>query len=167
MLLCHTGGKKVYGRKRHILVDTLGLLIAVVVTAANLDDARAAQDIFAQVRNRNFPRLQRVYADSKYHNYALYNWLSRHQRRYQMAVVSRPPDAQRFVPVSQRWVVERTFAWLGRYRRLSKDYEHLPASSAAVVKMAAIHHMLRRLRPMRIARTQRFRFKGHQRKQAA
>src|SRR5947209_4965791 len=76
------GGKKVHGRKRHILVDTLGLLIAVVVTAANVDDARAAQAVFAQVRSRDFPRLQRVYADSKYHNYDLYNWLSLHQRRY-------------------------------------------------------------------------------------
>lgn len=161
------GAKKVHGRKRHILVDTLGLLIGVVVTAANVDDARAAQAVFAQVRSRDFPRLQRVYADGKYHNYDLYNWLSLHRRRYRLRVVSRPADEPRFVPLSQRWVVERTFAWLGRYRRLSKDYEHTPAASAAVVKVAAIHHMLRRLRPPRVARSQRFRFKGHKRKQAA
>jgi putative transposase len=161
------GGKKVRGRKRHILVDTLGLLIAVVVTAANVDDARAAQDVFAQVRGRDFPRLQVVYADGKYHNYELSDWLAVHRRPYRVEVVSRAPGERRFVPLPIRWVVERTFAWLGRYRRLSKDYEHLPESSASVVKIAAIHHMLRRLRPQRVARGQRFRFKGHRPKQAA
>jgi putative transposase len=161
------GGKKVYGRKRHILVDTLGLLMAAVVTAANVDDARAAQDVFAQARGRDFPRLKVVYADSKYHNDDLYRWLRVHKRPYRIEVVSREPGETRFVPLPIRWVVERTFAWQGRYRRLSKDYEHLPESSEAVVKTAAIHHLLRRLRPKQVARSQRFRFKGHRRKQAA
>jgi putative transposase len=160
------GGKKVYGRKRHLLVDTLGLLIAVVVTAANVDDARAAQDIFAQVRGRDFPRLAVVFADGKYHNYALEDWLRRHRRPYRLEVVRRPEGEKSFQPLHVRWVVERTFAWQGRYRRLSKDYEHLPESSESVVKIAAIHHMLRRLRPQRVPRSQRFRFKGHRRKQA-
>ncbi|SRR6266851_971576 len=161
------GGKKVYGRKRHILVDSLGLLTAVVVTAANVDDAHAAQEVFAQVRGRDFPRLAVVFADGKYHNYDLYDWLQVHRRPYRLEVVSRPEREKRFVPLPVRWVVERTFAWQGRYRRLSKDYEHLPTSSEAVVKIAAIHHLLRRLRPKRVARSQRFRFKGHRRKQAA
>ena len=161
------GGKKVYGRKRHILVDTLGLLLAVVVTAANVDDARAAQDVLAQVRGRDFVRLQVVYADGKYHNHALARWLRIHKRPYRIEVVSRPAGETRFRPLPIRWVVERTFAWQGRYRRLSKDYEHLPQSSEAVMKIAAIHHMVRRLRPQRVARSQRFRFKGHRRKQAA
>ena len=68
---------------------------------------------------------------------------------------------------ARRWVVERTFAWLGRCRRLSKDYEHTPESGEAVVKVAAIHHYLRRLSPRRASRSQRFRFKGHRPKQAA
>jgi putative transposase len=161
------GGKKVHGRKRHILVDSLGLLIAVVVTAANVDDARAAQEVFTQVRGRDFPRLEVVFADGKYHNYELYDWLSRHRRPYELEVVSRPEGERRFVPLPVRWVVERTFAWQGRYRRLSKDYEHLPESSEAVVRIAALHHMLRRLRPARRARSQRFRFKGHRPKAAA
>jgi putative transposase len=161
------GGKKVRGRKRHILVDTLGLLIAVVVTAANVDDARAAQQVFAQARGRDFPRLQVVFADGKYHNHELYAWLLRHRRGYDLEVVSRPEGEKRFKPLKVRWVVERTFAWLGRYRRLSKDYEHLPNSSEAVVRVAAIHHYLRRLRPKRGSRSQRFRFKGHRPKQAA
>jgi putative transposase len=161
------GGKKVYGRKRHILVDSMGLLLAVVVTAANVDDARAAQEVFAQVRGRDFPRLKVVYADGKYHNYALYDWLRRHGRPYRLQIESREPGERKFVPLHVRWVVERTLAWQGRYRGLSKDYEHQPKSAESVVKIAAIHHMLRRLRPKRRKYSQRFRFKGHHRKQVA
>src|SRR5215217_7728158 len=158
------GGKRVKGRKRHILVDTLGLLLAVVVTAANVDDAKAAQDVFAQVRGKDFPRLEVVFADQKYHNYGLYDWLARHRRPYEVEVVSRPAGATGFKPVKVRWVAERTFAWLGRYRALSKDYEHLPQSSEAVIKLAAIHHMLRRLAPAPRKRSERFRFKRRRRK---
>jgi putative transposase len=143
------GGKKVRGRKRHIVVDSLGLLLAVLVTAASVDDARAAQAIFADMPGRYFPRLKVVWADGKYHNYDLYDWLSVHRRPYRVAVVSRPPGAEGWVRLPKRWVVERTFAWLGRYRRLSKDYEKLTETSAAVVQVSAIHHMLRRLRPKR------------------
>jgi len=153
------GGKKVKGRKRHILVDSLGFLIAVVVTAANIDDARAAQEVFAQVRGRDFPRLRVVFVDGKYHNYALYDWLRLHRRPYRLEIVSRPKGETKFKPLPVRWVVERTYAWQGRYRALSKDYEHTPASSEAVVRIAAIHHMLQRLRPKRKPRSQRFRFK--------
>jgi putative transposase len=141
------GGKKVQGRKRHILVDSLGFLIAVVVTAANVDDARAAQDIFAQVRGRDFPRLQVVFADARYHNYELYDWLSRHRRPYRLEIVSRPKGETKFKPLPVRWVVERTNAWQGRYRCLSKDYEHTPEASEAMIRIAAVHHLLQRLRP--------------------
>jgi putative transposase len=161
------GGKKVRGRKRHIAVDTLGLLLAVVVTAANVDDARAAQEVFAQMPGKDFPRLEVVQADNKYHNHDLDRWLRVHHRPYWVMVVSRPPGERRFIPLKSRWVVERTFAWLGRYRRLSRDYEHTPESSEAVVKIAGIHHYLRRLAPSRKARSQRFRFKDHRPKQAA
>lgn len=153
------GGKKVKGRKRHILVDSLGLLIAVAVTAANVDDARAAQDIFAQARGQDFPRLRVVFADAKYHNYALYNWLSRHRRPYRLEIASRPKGETKFKPLPVRWVVERTYAWQGRYRCLSKDYEHTPESSAVMVRIAAIHHLLQRLRPKGKTYSQRFRFK--------
>ncbi len=161
------GGKKVRGRKRHIVVDTMGLLLAVVVTAANVDDASAAQRLFTQLPGKDFPRLEVVQADNKYHNHALDRWLRVHHRPYRIWVVSRPPGERRFIPLRSRWVVERTFAWLGRYRRLSKDYEHLPPSSEAVIKIAAIHHYLRRLCPNKMSRSQRFRFKGHRPKQAA
>jgi len=153
------GGKKVQGRKRHILVDSLGFLLAVVVTAANVDDARAAQDVFAQVRGRDFPRLQVVFADAKYHNYELYNWLFRHRRPYRMEIVSSPKGETKFKPLPVRLVVERTYAWQGRYRCLSKDYEHTPAASEAMIRIAAVHHLLQRLRPKGRPYSQRFRFK--------
>jgi putative transposase len=82
-------------------------------------------------------------------------------------VVSRPPGARRFVPLKSRWAVERPLAWLGRYRRLSKDYEHSPESSEAMIKVAGVHHYLRRLCPNQSPHSQRFRFKGHRPKQAA
>jgi putative transposase len=161
------GGKKIRGRKRHISVDTLGLLLAVVVTAANVDDARAARDIFAKMPRKTFPRLEVVQADNKYHSPDLDRWLRVHHRPYWVMVVSRPPGERRFIPLKSRWVVERTFAWLGRYRRLSRDYEHTPQSSEAVVKVAGIHHYLRRLTARKTARSQRFHFKGHRPKVAA
>jgi putative transposase len=143
----YDGGKKVQGRKRHIVVDSLGLLLAVTVTAASVDDARAAQDLFAEMPGRNYPRLQVVWGDSKYHNYELYDWVSLHRRPYRVVVVSRPPGVEGWVRLPKRWVVERTLAWLGRYRRLSKDYEKRTDTSAAMVQISALHHMLRRLKP--------------------
>jgi putative transposase len=160
------GGKKVQGRKRHILVDPLGFLIAVVVTAANVDDARAAQDRFTEVRGRDFPRLRGVFADGKYHNYAWYDWLAVHRRPYRLEIVRRPKGETAFQPLPVRWVVERTYAWQGRYRGLSKDYEHTPESSETAVRIAAIHHLLQRLRPKEKARSQRFRFKRRRRRVA-
>jgi putative transposase len=161
------GGKKVRGRKRHIVVDTLGLLMAVVVTAANVDDARAAQELFAQLPSKDYPRLEVVQADNKYHNHELDRWLRVHHRGYWVMVMSRPPGERKFIPLRSRWVVERTLAWLGRYRRLSKDYEHTTESSEAVIKIASIQHCLNRLHRKRMSRSQRFRFKGHRPKQAA
>lgn len=160
----YDGGKKVAGRKRHIVVDSLGLLLAVVVTAASVDDARAAQALFADMPGRDYPRLRVVWGDGKYHNYELYDWVSIHRRPYKVAVVNRPADADGWVKLPKRWVVERTFAWLGRYRRLSKDYEKLTETSEAMVEVSAIHHMLRRLKPKR--RKDRFHYKRPQ-KQAA
>jgi putative transposase len=153
----YDGGKKVQGRKRHIVVESLGLLLAVVVTAASVDDAQAAQDLFAAMPGREYPRLRVVWGDSKYHNYDLYDWLAVHRRPYRVAVVSRPPGSEGWAKLPKRWVVERTFAWLGRYRRLSKDYEHLTQSSAAMLQVSSIHHMLRRLRPTKTK--YRFRYK--------
>jgi putative transposase len=144
----YDGGKKITGRKRHIAVDTLGLLLAVVVTAAGVDDAVAAVPVFEQLKPLQQPRLEVVWADSKYHNYALYGWLVRQRSiEWRLEIVRRPDGAQGFVLLPRRWVAERTFSWLGRWRRLSRDYEHLSSSSECMVRLASIGRMLRRLAP--------------------
>lgn len=145
----YDGGKKITGRKRHIAVDTLGLLLAIVVTSAAVDDAAAAPLVLTQLDHQHFPRLEVVWADSKYHNYRLYEWLNSQPRRlpWRLEIVSRPKDAKGFVLLPKRWVVERSFAWLGRSRRLSKDYERRTDSSECMVRMSALHLLLKRLAP--------------------
>ena len=145
----YDGGKKISGRKRHIAVDTLGLLLAVVVTSAAVDDAAAAPQVMEQLTRHQQPRLKVVWADGKYHNYQLYDWLDQRRRdkhhRWHLEIVSRPDGVKGFVLLPQRWVVERTFAWLGRSRRLSKDYERRTDSSECMLRISAIHRMLKRL----------------------
>jgi putative transposase len=143
----YDGGKKVTGRKRHIAVDTLGLLLAVAVTAGSVDDAKAAPQVLAQLDRTAYPRLELLWADGKYHNYDLYDWLKGHRTRYRIEVVSRPPGAKGFVLLPKRWVVERTWAWYGRDRRNSKDYERRTSSSEARIRVSAIGQMIRRLAP--------------------
>lgn len=156
------GGKKVRGRKRHISTDTLGFVLAVVVTAANVDDGVAAPQVFERMPGAEFPRLRLVLADGKYHNHALYAWLRDHRRRYTVQVVGRPEGVTGFTPLKKRWVVERTLAWLGRYRRLGRDHERLARTSAAMVHLSALHHTLRQLRPTRPL--YRFRYRRTKRK---
>jgi putative transposase len=144
----YDGGKKITGRKRHIAVDTLGLLLAVVVTSAAVDDAQAAREVFAKMDRDAFPRRKVVWADGKYHNHALNDWLSRRtDLEWELQVVSRPPGAKGFVLLPKRWVVERTFAWMGRARRLSKDYERRVESSESMVRIRGIQMLLNRLAP--------------------
>ncbi len=144
----YDGGKKISGRKRHICVDALGLLLAVVVTTAAIDDAAAAPLALSQLHQEAHPRLELIWGDSKYHNHALEEWKSKQQDlTWKLEIVRRPRDAQGFVLLPKRWVVERSFAWLGRSRRLSKDYERRTESSECMVRLSAMHHMLRRLAP--------------------
>jgi putative transposase len=138
--------KKVSGRKRHTIVDSLGLLLAVVVTAADVDDAAAAPQALAQLAGQRLGHVRRVYADNKYHNHALYGWVEENGW-YELEVVRRPEGAQGWVKLPIRWTVERTFAWLGRYRRLSVDRERSPRSAEAMIRLAMIHVMLNRLHP--------------------
>jgi len=142
----YDGAKKVTGRKRHLVVDTMGLLLAVAVTAASVDDAQGAKEALARVEAEAFPRLRVVWADSKYHNYDLYAWVAAHAN-YQLEIVSRPAGVKGFVLLPKRWVIERTFAWLGRGRRLSKDYETLTETSEAMIMISTIHLLLKRLAP--------------------
>src|SRR5713101_7510160 len=142
----YDAGKKIKGRKRHIVVDTMGLLLAVAVLPANIQDGEAARIVLKRVTAREFPRLELLWADSAYGRYGLPEWVDGH-RRYALHIVSRPDGSKGFVLLVRRWVVERTFGWLGRYRRLSKDYERRNDSGEAMVKIASIHVMLQRLAP--------------------
>ena len=132
------------GRKRHLLVDTLGLLLAVVVPAANVQGRDGAKLVLAQARAR-CPRLRLLWADGNYAG-QLIDWV-REKCGWLLEIIKRPAEAKGFQLLPRRWVVESTFAWLGRYRRLSKDDEATTASSEAWITIAMIHLMLRRLEP--------------------
>jgi putative transposase len=141
------GGKLITGRKRHILVDSLGLLLVVLVTVANADDGTTAPKVLARLTAEHQSRLEVIWGDTKYHNHALEGWLVAHPGGYRIGVVGRPAGSVGYVKLPKRWVVERTFAWLGWYRRLSRDYERYADSSEAMVQVSSIHRMLRRLKP--------------------
>ena len=143
----YDGGKRVKGRKRHILVDTLGLLIAVLITSAGLDDGSAAPQLLALISATAFPRLETIFGDNKYHNHDLQAWRATHRPTWRLEVKTRPEDSTGFTPLRQRWVVERTNAWNGRDRRNSKDYERKPASSTVMIQLSNINLMLHRLSP--------------------
>jgi putative transposase len=140
----YDGGKRLRGRKRHIVVDTLGLLLAVAVTAASADDGTAAPRVLAKLSRESFPRLKKLRGDNKYHNHSLQAWVSEHGW-YAIEVKARPPGDGEFKVIKWRWVVERTFAWLGRCRIHSRDYERRADSSEAQVQISMIQLMLKRL----------------------
>ena len=143
----YDGGKKITGRKRHIIVETLGLLLVVVVSVASADDGTFAPEVLARLTAEHRTRLNLLWADSKYHNHHLNGWMVETKTGYRIEVVSRPPGSEGYVKLPRRWVVERTFAWLGRYRRNSRDYERFTESSEAMIKASSIHRMLRLLKP--------------------
>ena len=141
------GGKKLNGRKRHLLVDTLGLLIAVLITSASLDDGVAALTLLGHVQVHDFPRLVTIFADTKYHNHALAAWMAAQRAGWHLEVKTRPEGTRGFTPLEKRWVVERTNAWNGRSRRNSKDYERSTESSTAMIQISNINLMFNRLAP--------------------
>jgi len=138
--------KDVDGRKRHIVVDSMGSLPAVLVTAASVDDARAATTLFARLDGQPVGEVTRMFADSKYHNFPLDEWVAEHAT-WDLTIIRRPEGQKGWMKLPIRWTVERTFAWLGRCRRLSKDREKSVLSSESFVKLAMIQLMLHRLRP--------------------
>jgi putative transposase len=140
----YDAGKKVNGRKRHVLVDTLGLLLAVVVHPADVQDRDGAKLVLERVRGR-LPHLQLIWADGGYSG-RLVQWV---QKRcgWVLQTILRPVGVAGFVLLPRRWVVERTFAWLGRCRRLSKDYERRPETTEVWIHLAMIRLMSRRLLP--------------------
>ena len=143
----YDGGKKIRGVKRHIVVDTLGLLLVVAVSAASADDGTYAPEVLRRLSSEQTVRLKEVRADGKYRNHHLDAYLEDSKAGYRIVLVERPDGSTGWVRLPKRWVVERTFAWLGRYRRNSRDYERYTYTSEAMLKISSIHRMLRLLKP--------------------
>ena len=140
----YDAAKKVTGRKRHIIVDTLGLIVAVVVHAANIQDRDGSKLVFDKIR-RGFKRVILIWADSGYAG-ALVEWVKKHLHR-ELEIVRHTKAQGKFVVLPKRWIVERTFGWLSRYRRLSKDYEDLTTSSESMILISSINIMAHKLYP--------------------
>ena len=140
------GGKLITGRKRHIVVDKLGLPLVVLVTVASADDGTIAPKVLVKLSEEHRCRLKKIWADGRYRNEHLNAWLLSEKLGYVIEVVGRPRGSVGFVEQPQRYTVERTFAWLGRYRRHSRDYERYSGSSEAMIKISSIHRMLRLLK---------------------
>jgi putative transposase len=136
--------KKVTGRKRHILVDVLGLLLTVVVTKASVPEREGAKRLLKQALTQHLERLVLIWADGGYTGQDFCNWVLEHCG-WLVEIVKRSDDAEGFVVLPRRWVVERTFGWLYRFRRLSKDYEVLPKTSEGWIYAAMVRIMLQRL----------------------
>ena len=139
----YDAGKKVKGRKRHILTDTLGLLVAAVVHTADIQDRDGAPDVLASIR-ASFPWLRHVFADGAYGGEKLETALHG-QGEWTLEIIKRSDAAKGFEVLPRRWVVERTFAWFGRNRRLAKDFEETIESSTAWLLMASVQLMARRI----------------------
>jgi putative transposase len=140
------GGKQVKGRKRNMLVDTMGNLLKVLVTAANMNDGKAAIELLKVLPKVLFKRLKRIGADGGYRG-EFVEWVAKKFKKIVVDITLRSDDQKGFEVVPRRWVVERSFAWLGAYRRLSKDYEFFTEHSESLIYLASIHRLLRRLAP--------------------
>jgi len=139
----YDAAKKINGRKRHIVVDTLGNLLEVVVHAASIQDYHGAKLVLPKLIEI-VSTLKKIWADGIYKNGGLVEWV--HETlTILLEIVEREPDQVGFQVLPRRWVVERTFGWLGRYRRLSKDYERLMECSEGMIYVASINTMLKRL----------------------
>jgi len=139
----YDAAKKIKGRKRHILTDTTGLLIAVIVHSAGVQDRDGAPDVLSSIR-KSHPWLRHVFADGGYAGPKLQTALDK-IGKWTIEVVKRSDKAQGFEVIARRWVVEGTFAWLGRNRRLAKDFEHLIETAVAWILIAHIKLLTRRL----------------------
>ena len=142
----YDAGKKTKGRKRHILVDTLGLLLAVVVTAASVPDAVAGEDLLALTPPWDFPHLQVIWVDQAYDRQSL-RATAEFFEHATMEVIRRAQGISGWQLLPKRWVVERTFAWLVSYRRHARDYETNTDSSEAMIHVSMVALMLNRLKP--------------------
>ena len=134
---------KIKGKKRHLLVDTLGLILHGVVHAADIQDRDGAMLVLNEHARRLFRFLEKIFTDSAYAGQKLRQAMAGSE--WQIEVVKRNPDAKGFEVIAKRWVVERTIAWINRCRRLAKDYENLNRTAIAFIRLASIRLMLRRI----------------------
>jgi putative transposase len=155
----YDGGKKITGRKRHLLVDTLGLVLVVLVSVASADDGTIAPEVLGRMTAEHQTRLKKIWADGKYNNRHLQGWLVETKAGYVIEIVGRPAGSVGYVKLPRRWVVERTHAWLGRYRRNSRDYERYTDSSEAIIKVCSIQRMLRLLKPDPLKKAAPFKYR--------
>ena len=139
----YDAAKKVTGRKRHIVVDTMGLILAIVIHSAAVQDQDGARSVLSQLKEK-YRRLKVVFADSAYKRQGLPNWLQDNYKIILQAIL-RPVGIKGFVVLPKRWVVERTFAWISRCRRNTKDFETNPDSSVAMIQISMIALMLKRI----------------------
>ena len=139
----YDAGKKITGRKRHLAVDTLGMVLAVVVHAANCQDQDGAGWVMERL-NDKFCRLKVIFGDVAYGRDGLPDWV-KNSFGWILQTVLRPVGVKGFIVLPKRWIIERTFAWLVRYRRHSRDYEKTTASSEALTYIAMIALMSKRL----------------------
>jgi putative transposase len=150
----YDGGKKLNGRKRHVLVDTQGFVLNAVVQEADVADRDGAYEVLDHIHTK-FPRLKHVWMDMGYRSERLRQWMTtqhleqeivhKPRRWVRCPIDQEPPPMPAFTVLKRRWIVERTFAWLGRNRRLSKDYEHWPETSEAWLYLGMCRLFLRRL----------------------
>jgi transposase len=140
----YDAGKKVNGRKRHVVTDTLGLLVVVLVTAASVQDRDGGRRVLARAKMA-MPSIALVWADGGYAG-KLIAWV-RQRCRILLEIVHKPEGQRTFEVLPRRWMVERTLSWLVRCRRLDRDYERLPEHSEAMIKWSMIGLMARRLAP--------------------
>jgi putative transposase len=140
----YDAGKQVNGRKRHLLVDSEGLMLRIVVQPASTQDRDGAKQVLSSI-SQSFPRLRKIWADGAYGG-KLSDWVTQ-QFPIDLEIVNRPAGTKGFIVLPRRWVVERTFGWAGRYRRLSKDYERKTSSSETMFTLAMIRLMLKRVEP--------------------
>jgi putative transposase len=141
------GGKWMDGRKRHLVVDSLGLLLAVVVTAGNVTDAQGGMACLDEMDPQHYPELETVFGDRAYEKEGFPEKVRQFKPGCDLNVIARPEDKDGFVKLPIRWVVERTNAWLTKYRRLCRSYEHTTSSEKAFIHISMIHRMMRRLSP--------------------
>jgi putative transposase len=140
--LGYDGGKKIKGRKRHIVVDTLGMVLAVVIHPANIHDSKAAIEVFQALKDKYINGIVKIFADGGYQGETLSDWAK--QKMGWIVEVVKRNETGKFKVLPKRWIVERTFAWISFQRRMSKDYERYPESSQAFVHLSMVRVMLNR-----------------------